>query len=414
MENKSYIKNNSKYKLTLNKKQLLFAFVLCVFIIIERNALTTLDSLHIKHYLLMGMLFLYGLPLFRRKNLRAYKESRYVVIVCIVLYLISLIFQIIHLKFKLFSVGEIYYLIIPLLYGITVFNNIDSDDVDTIMNFTLAVCLFSYFFWTIRSGYFTPRNILEMFNLYNLFVKSYSPVGESDLANYFMLLYIYYVYRGKKGGAILSAIGCFFGYKRFAVLFLIFFIIALKFFPKYKRVNKVFIYGAIVLFLLLPFVTYELCSDAFANWFYHTFKIDFNDFTMTRFYLINLIIDSHITNYGLGTTTDYLTRLTGAAKAAGNLHNDIFRIYYETTIVGSFVFTYSYFKMSEKSWFTFLTMLYIFAELFGAHFIGPGSTSFWMIAYLLIFTISVDVDKHREQLTQQKVELLNEAKKQGS
>lgn len=414
MEKKSYIKQNSKYKLTLNKKQVLFAFVLCVFIVIERNALSTLDALHIKHYLLMGMLFLYGLPLLKRKSLRAYKESKYVLIVCIVLYLISLVFQIIHLSFKLYTVGEIYYLVIPLLYGITVFNNINSDDVDTIMNFTLAACLFSYFYWTIISGNFTLSNIIEMLNLYNLFVKSSSPVAESDLANYFILLYVYYVYRNKKGGAILSAIGCFFGYKRFAVLFLLFFIVALRFFPKYKKVPKGIVYAAIILFLLLPFATFAMCTDTFATWFYHRFHIDFNEFTMTRFYLVNLIIDSHITNYGLGTTTDYLTRLTGAAKAAGNLHNDIFRIYYETTIVGSLVFTYNYFKMSEKSWYTFLTMLYIFAELFGAHFIGPGTTSFWMIAYLLIFTISVDVDKHNEQLKLHKVELINETNKQGS
>ena len=410
----AYVKQNSKYTFTVNIKQLLFGLVLCVFIFIERNALTKLDALHIKHYILMAMLFVYGVPLLKRKNLRATKETKYVVLTCVVLYLISLIMQISHLSFKIYTLGEIYYLIIPLLYGITVFNNINSDEVDTIMNMTLITCLFSYFYWTIISGTFTVENILGMLNLYNLFIKSVSPVGESDLSNYFMLLFIYYFYRRKPGGTLLSAIGCFFGYKRFAVLFLIFFIIALRFFPKYKKVPKPFIIIAIIVFLLLPFATYEMCSDTFATWFYHKFKIDFNEFTMTRFYLINLIIDSHITNYGLGTTTDYLTRLSGAAKAAGNMHNDIFRIYYETTFLGSLVFTYSYFKISEKSWYTFLTMLYIFAELFGAHFIGPGATSFWMIAYLLILMISIDVDKHNNQLMPQKVEITNETKKQGS
>ncbi len=404
---KSYIKDNGAHKLTLNKKQLLFAFVLCFFIIVERNALRTIDALHIKHYLLMGVMFLYGLPLLKRKNLRAYKESRYVVIICIVLYVISLFMQIIHLSFKLYSVGEVYYLIMPLLFGTVVFNNIDSDEVDFIMDMTLIACLFSYFYWTIKSGNFTAGNILQMFDLRNLFIKSYSPVGESDLANYFMLLYLYYYYRKKPGRAVLSAVGVFFGYKRFAVLFLIFFIIFLRFFPRYKKANKYIMWGAVILFLLLPFFTYAMCTDAFANWFYKTFKYDFNQFTMIRFYLINLLIDSHITNYGLGTTTDFLNKLTGAAKAAGNLHNDIFRIYYETTIIGSFVFTYGYFKMSEKSWFTFLTMLYIFAELFGAHFIGPGTTSFWMIAYLLIFTVSIDVDKHNEQLKLQEAAAQN-------
>ena len=403
---KSYIKENSKHKITISKKQMLFAFVLCFFIAVEKNALTAIDALHIKHYLMMVIIFLYGLPLFRRKNLRVYKESKYVVITCAVLYIISLVFQIGHLSFKLYTLGEIYYLLMPLLFGMIAFNNITSDNVDFIMDMTL-----SYFYWTIRSGDFTLGNIIQMFDLRNLFIKSISPVGESDLANYFMLLYLYYSYRKKPGRTAVSAIGVFFGYKRFAVLFLLFFILFLRFFPKYKKVPKPVIYTAIIVFILLPFATYAMCTDEFATWFYKTFRLDFNEFTMTRFYLINLIIDSHITNYGMGTNTDFL----GSHNAiADNIHNDIFRIYYETTIIGSVVFTYNYFKMSEKSWYSFLTMLFIFAELFGAHFIGPGTTSFWMLAYILIFTINVDVDKHTGTLPVQKAELTNGTKEQSS
>ncbi|MBQ8077623.1 MAG: hypothetical protein IJ235_04510 [Eubacterium sp.] len=408
---KSYISQTKRHTLTLNKKQLLFAFVLCFFIIVEKNALTTLDALHIKHYLLMLIMFLYGLPLFKRKNLRVKNEAKSVLIVCAVLYLISLVLQISHMSFKLYTVGEIYYLIIPLLYGIIVFNNIDSDSVDTIMDLTLITCLFSYFYWIIIDGSLTVSNVIQMFDLRNLFIKSISPVGESDLANYFMLLYIYYSYRKKTFRTVVSAIGVFFGYKRFAVLFLLFFVVFLRFFPRHKKVPKFVLYGTIIVFLLLPFATYALCSDEFAMWFYRKFHLDFNEFTMTRFYLINLIIDSHIKNYGLGTTTNFLVTHNAIAD---NIHNDIFRIYYETTIVGSFVFTYNYFKMSEKSWYSFLAMLYIFAELFGAHFIGPGTTSFWMIAYLMLFTINIDVEKNTSQLKPQKVEILNETEQKSS
>ena len=32
-------------------------------------------------------------------------------------------------------------------------------------------------------------------------------------------------------------------------------------------------------------------------------------------------------------------------------------------------------------------MIFIFTELFVAHFLGPGSVSFWILAYLVIFEI---------------------------
>lgn len=60
----------------------------------------------------------------------------------------------------------------------------------------------------------------------------------------------------------------------------------------------------------------------------------------------------------------------------------------ECTIIGTVAFTCNYFKMVEKSWYSFLTMLFIFMELFVAHFLGPAATSFWTVAYLTIFTFN--------------------------
>ena len=56
----------------------------------------------------------------------------------------------------------------------------------------------------------------------------------------------------------------------------------------------------------------------------------------------------------------------------------------ECTVIGSIVFTTQYFKIVKDNIYSFLVMLYAFMELFVAHYIGPGTTSFWIIAYIII------------------------------
>ena len=108
---------------------------------------------------------------------------------------------------------------------------------------------------------------------------------------------------------------------------------------------------------------------------------------MTRFEIINTVIDAKLTNYGLGTVTDFLEARNYSGQT--NMHNDILRIYMETTIIGSFAFTRNYFKVSSRNWYSYFMMLFIFVELFVAHFIGPGSVSFWIVAYLAIFSFNL-------------------------
>ena len=162
----------------------------------------------------------------------------------------------------------------------------------------------------------------------------------------------------------------------------------LRFIPFNKMVDKRIPILLTVVFCLAPFLVFFICTDEFALWFYTKFGLDFNKFTMTRFDIINTVIDANLPNYGLGTVTDYLERR--GVPGQTNMHNDILRIYMECTLLGSIIFTKNYFKMAEKNWFSLLTMIFIFMELFVAHFLGPGTISFWTIAYLDIYTFNND------------------------
>lgn len=376
--------------LSIRKPTLLFLISACIFILVERcDAFLWLDATKIKHFISWFIILIYGVPLFqnrKNRNIICRCEGRLILCTCAILYGISLFFQVSNGSFKLFTVGEIYYLILPLIFSLVAVNLLSNDDIEKIMTAVLFTALFAFIYSRIVRGVFTTANLISMFNIKSLFVESVSLIIEDDLSNYFLLLFIYFGFRKKGFKAFLSAFGCFLGYKRFAVLWLVILILFLRFFPKHKKIPKVVYFGTIGIFLVAPFAMYYMCTDEFSKWFFKTFNYDWNIFTMTRFEIINTVIDANLTNYGLGTVTDFLEIRNYDGQT--NMHNDILRIYMETTIIGSFVFTRNYFKMCSGNWYSYFIMFFIFVELFVAHFIGPGTVSFWIVAYLAIFSFN--------------------------
>lgn len=334
-----------------------------------------LDEIHLKHILLIGDVFLFGVYLLRRKK-KLFITEVYQIIICVMLlYGISLFFQIKNDGFKVYSLEEVYYLMAPLLLIWIVYNFVSLKRIPAIVD---GMFYASCFCFVIRFGSeFSFRALSEM-----SFINSTSPF-ESDLAQFFLLFCIFYLYTKQKKKTVFSAILCFLCFKRFSLIMLIVVLVGFAFIPHHKPVPKWVYLTTIVAFIFAPFAIYYMCTESFASWFYQKFGIDFDLFTMTRFSIINTVIDADLTNYGLGTVTDFLENR--GVEGQLNMHNDILRIYMETTLVGSIAFTRQYFHPFKGNMFSFIVIFYAFMELLVAHYIGPGTTSFWLIVYLLVF-----------------------------
>ncbi len=383
---------------TINIYNAIFGFTIIVYLLSEGcpYVFDWLDKLHIKHFLLMFSIFL-GITNFKRNKAEKWSDNilKIILVNTLILYVISLLYQIWNGAFKFYAIEEVYYFLAPLVFVFLLFNRCKNDSIDIYINIFLYVGLFSFVVTRIQEGVFNLENLKSMFSLKSLFIDSVSAMNESDLSVFFMILTIYYAYKGKKGNMILSAIGTFLGYKRIAILFLIAFLIIYRIIKnKHKKVNTCIFILTILVFISAPFIVYYMCNDSFAMWFYNRFGIDFNEFTMTRFEIINTVIDADLNNYGLGTVTNFLEIRNHAGQT--NMHNDILKIYMETGIIGTISFTLSYFIICRKSYFSYLIMLFIFIELFVAHFIGVGTVSFWILAYLTIFEINKDVYRKNE------------------
>ena len=348
----------------------------CIFVLSEYCPwLQILDQFHLKHMLLIIYVGIFGRDLIvNRKHIYIKYEMKQIILAGSILYIISLLFQFKNGELKSYSIGEVYYLLAPLVLVGILYNYVSIKKMHNIIDALFYATCVSF---VIRfAGSFSIAALKQI-----SFVDSASPF-ESDMAQFFLLYCFFYFYTNQKTKAIFSVILCFLCFKRFTLVMLAVLLLTFKFIPHHKKVPKIIWLLVVIGFILAPFAVYMMCSDEFARWFYLQFGIDFNYFTMTRFEIINTVIDAKLTNFGLGTVTNYLEQRGYAGQL--NMHNDILRIYMECTVIGSIVFTTQYFKIVKDYIYSFLVMLYAFMELFVAHYIGPGTTSFWIIAYIII------------------------------
>lgn len=375
----------------VKKKEIVFAAVIATFILSEYTIIFKwMDTLHIKHYLLWLALFIYGIKIIFKSEVPFGKEKHIVGRACIILYGISIFYQVVNGKFQLYSLEELYYLLVPLFFVVTVAYFLDRVNIDRIIIFSFYVCEFALLMGVFRQGALTLKNIKALFDIRTLLLESKGAMIETDLSIFFVMYYIYFSYKNYRNRKIISFISIFAGGKRMAALYAVIMFFALKMMPKEKTVNKKIVLITVAVFCVLPIATYVMCTNQFAQWFYLKFGIDFDQFTMTRFSIINAVVDAHLTNYGLGTVTNFLEKRAVVGQV--NMHNDILRVYMECGPIGIVTFAGSYFAIAKYNYFSYFLMLFIFIELYVAHFIGPGSTVVWMIAYLMLFVFN-DTDK---------------------
>ena len=358
------------------------------FILCERTGGLLFEINHsgIKHVLVVFTCACGLISLPKQKYTKFNWELKYILFASVFLYVISIFFQLYNQSFKSYSLKEFYFLITPVIFIYCLFNLFSRKELERWMDvlFYFSCFVFVGKYALTQYSDFSVSGLIQMFNWRNLILDSVSPLSsESDTGVLMMIFDFYYIFKNDKRKIIIASLLAFFGYKRFVCLFLILFLIISPFMSRGKKPKYYWVVTTIVIFLFLPSTVYIMCTDEFAFWFESKYDVDFNEFTMTRFYIVNMVIDANLTNYGLGTVTHYLEVLGNAGQT--NMHNDILRIYMETTIIGSIVFTGCFFKIASKNIFSYFMMLFMFVELYVAHFLGPATIIFWIFVYYNIF-----------------------------
>lgn len=297
--------------------------------------------------------------------------------------------------FNSYFLNEIIYFVTPILFVYAFLQLQDEYSIFKTLDGLFLIFCIAFFVKTW--GQLNFENISKI-----SFSDTYSPFEGTGLAFIFVPFIFYFYYRKNMPLEIVSFLFVFLTMKRLAFITGIV-IIVLSILTKGKRtsvykLNRVFVIIPCVAFVLLPLITNVFLNDAFASWFFEKTGLNINLFTMGRFERLNLVTDNHAGKLGWGSTTTYLSEyytkyhnLTSPANF--NLHNDIYKIYLETGLIGTGVFTIGFFKMCKRNYLSVLFVVYLFLEMYVNHELGAGTVHMWILFYLLIFCFNCRTER---------------------
>ncbi|MBR1880787.1 MAG: hypothetical protein IJ804_08620, partial [Prevotella sp.] len=227
-------------------------------------------------------------------------------------------------------ISQVYFLIIPLWFAYTVFkNDFSVKRFKSIVNYLLIVSgvLYSIFILsTIGEG-----KLLEF-----SFVNSQSPF-ESELAHFYLLMYIFYTFIEDYRGRAFSAFFCVLAWKRICLICLVLITIAGFMKLRNNRVKIGYIIAIAVIFTLIPIMNEYTLSSDFSRWFNDFTGLNFVEFSNFRYYALKAAIDGGLKSKGLGTFFNVKVPWYGHYVYV-NLHNDLMRLFLEVSAVGLFLY----------------------------------------------------------------------------
>ena len=235
---------------------------------------------------------------------------------------------------------------------------------------------------------YNARDFLSIKTISSIsFQDSYSPFESIGMADIFLLLYCWYVHKNNKIKAVLSAFICFLTFKRFHVVFMAIFLLIEITFRKGKIIKSKSLFKILkCLAIISPIIMLSLYSEWFNDFFNRHFGQLYNLFTMGRYRLVQLTINSYKSgayiNLGLGSTGEFLRNYSQGEIA--NLHCDVLRIAIETTYFGYLIYTSTLFGLVKNKYFSLIILSFMFITMSISHIF----TSFiaWVIVFIFIFS----------------------------
>lgn len=326
---------------------------------------------------------------FRIKNFC--RESKWLLLILATFILVTVVKQVIN-GFNSYFINEIIYYLTPLLFVFAFLQLQDTQSIFATLNGLFVLYMIVFVVEAI------PLFSIE--GLRNIsFANTYSPFEGTGLAYVFALYVFYFYYRKHLPLEIVSLLMVFLTMKRMAfaasIVIVVLSVFTYTMHTATMRVKRWMVVLACAAFIALPIITSFLLNDSFAYWFYTKTGLDLDSFTMSRFFRLNAVTDHQAGRWGWGGTTTYLTKYYIDYFSSGvnyNLHNDVYKIYIETGILGTGMFTVGMFKISQKNYVSFLLMVYLFLEMFVNHQMGAGSFTYWVTLYAMLFCFNSRVD----------------------
>lgn len=338
-----------------------------------------IDSLGLKHVFMISTVvvgFFTDLRQGKLKILRFNYEIKMVLFATLAVLLISFGYMTFN-GFATYWISQVYFFIMPLWFAYTIFRrDFSPKRFKSIINYLLIITSILYSIFIIYTLLFGDKEIIFSY------IESESPF-ESEVAHFYLLMYIYYTFIGDYKGRFCSAFFCVLAWKRLCLICLVLITIAGFLKLRNKRVKIGFTIAVAVVFSIYPLVNEYMMTAEFGRWFSEFTGLNFIDFSNFRYYALKEAIDGGLTSKGLGTFFSVRVPWYGHYVKV-SLHNDIMRLYLEVSIVGLFLFLL-FTCASARRRYSLYVILYLYLEMTSNHLIGNGGIPYWLLGYSLIF-----------------------------
>lgn len=282
--------------------------------------------------------------------------------------------------FHSYSINETIFLITPIAFVFCFTKKMNIEKIGLLMKASLIIFILSFIYKFFND--ISINNILSI-----SFIDSYSPF-ESELAYLFLVYECFFIFSKNNKFAIISMIMCILSFKRLCCIFSIVIYLVSRFIDIYKKVNMKTVVVTTLFFIILPIATCFAIDNNIDGYLYSKYRISLDEITLSRTQRIELVLNSNKINYGLGSTTTYLTEKLNSIHDSNleqrNLHNDLVKFYLECGILGLAVLVFVYLESFSKTKIAFLMIIYILLECYFNHLFGSGTAHLWIIIYIFL------------------------------
>lgn len=304
-------------------------------------------------------------------------------------FVVSAFFQCIHLDFKFYLITGLIRILLPVVNAYLFVNTIDKRDHKYFFNVLLARYVV-HFIWQ-------NYNYLNLNGLLSISWSESNSEMESSLAHDFLIMEMYYLYRGEKKKSILCMILCMLSMKRLSFILAPVFFVTSRYVPKGIEVKKIFCTLLKATAIVSPIFILLLYSQELQAWLISTLHIDLNAVMSGRPRIYQIMLDNMPYYNGYGSINNflehYVMRQYGTTWNA-ILHNDFLRIFYETTIVGVIILTNNLVEIAKKEYWFFFMMTYLIMVAITSHILNYLSV--WITFYMIVMSHSRKKDRKRE------------------
>ena len=330
--------------------------------------------------ILSSLILFFNMPK-KTENKIFKKEFNILVLAYVIISIISIIFSILNEKFTFRSIKEILFIMIPIVFTYIALNTLTNKEIENMAKYAVIVYLISYLVeirTTFSISYFI--NSIKHFSLTGgQSTFAYDALESSAFPDPMMALFCYFIYNNKNNNKwiLITYISILMMNKRLIILFSTILLI-LNYIPftnkmlKKKCSNTTYI-TPLIIFSIMPLILMKLTSPDIENYILNKFNINMRDFWMGRDDMVQYMLNNNFKSYGLGSTYDFREKL---------LEIESLKFYLETSILGTTIISYCYWKIANKNIYTILVMFYIFLNISTSTSIITGA--FALIYYLFL------------------------------